>query len=380
MPMHVVTRQAPGPALVFITAAGQPGLPDAHQARELFGRIAAALLQSHAAILQERVFVGRRDLRGFREARAAAYREFIDLVEPTWLSLPDGSPPGVEVFAVRADHRPAPLCAGNLRGRILDLPGCRWLALNGVSAPAAGDGAAQVWASLEQAECWAKQAGADFRAVARTWMFMHGIHGWYNSFNAVRNEFFTRRGLLPSVHGNGDSRVPASTGIGVSPADGSRCAIDLLALTGPEASVQCFPAAGNQNPACDYGSAFARAALARSPAGQILFVSGTAAIDARGATCHVGDVAGQIRMTLDNVHAVLRQFDVRAADVVQATAYCANPEVRDTFVQRWVGEVRWPWLVVPGDICRPDLLFEVEATACPGGHSVQVDEETGSCC
>ncbi|MFQ5741420.1 MAG: hypothetical protein ACE5JX_20680, partial [Acidobacteriota bacterium] len=75
---------------------------------------------------------------------------------------------------------------------------------------------------------------------------------------------------------------------------------------------------------------------------------------------------GQIRMTLDCTNAVLDDLRCPRSDVVQAVAYCKTAEVEERFRQRQVethiGE--WPWLIIRGDICRDDLLFEAEVTAC----------------
>ena len=167
-----------------------------------------------------------------------------------------------------------------------------------------------------------------------------------------------------------DGCLPASTGIGISPGNGSRCAIDLFAALGANGSLHRYDVAGRQRSAYEYGSAFARAAVAQTPAGRTIFVSGTAAIDARGLTCHLDNIPGQIQMTLDNVTAVLSQFSVKPCDAVQAIAYCANSAVVETFVQHYRTKYPWPWLTMIGDVCRPDLLFEVEITVCPGAKAV----------
>ena len=51
-------------------------------------------------------------------------------------------------------------------------------------------------------------------------------------------------------------------------------------------------------------------------------------------------------------------------DVVQALAYCKTAEVEETF-KRLGRQLDWPWITVVCDICRDDLLFEVEAIAMP---------------
>ena len=68
--------------------------------------------------------------------------------------------------------------------------------------------------------------------------------------------------------------MPASTGIGVSPVLG-RIAMDVFAAWGGQDAVAQFQAAGNQRSACEYGSAFARAARVRTPGGVSVFCSGT---------------------------------------------------------------------------------------------------------
>ncbi|HEX2972234.1 MAG TPA: Rid family hydrolase, partial [Tepidisphaeraceae bacterium] len=252
---------------------------------------------------------------------------------------------------------------GAAQGRILEQNGHRWLAASGLTSPEAGDGARPTRATFQKAEALLQQAGADLRNVARTWFFMDHILDWYGQFNQARTEVFVSRGVIGAP--GTENRMPASTGIGVSPALGAKCSLDLLAVVGGNDLVRRYHAAGKQRSAYEYGSAFARAAEVVMPAGKAVYVSGTAAIDADGATCHVGDAAGQVQMTLENVVAVLRQMGCEPRDAVQAMAYCATPEVREVFESCWQRELPWPWVTLIGDVCRPDLLFEVEVTARP---------------
>ena len=52
-------------------------------------------------------------------------------------------------------------------------------------------------------------------------------------------------------------------------------------------------------------------------------------------------------------------------DVVQVIAYCKTTEIGKVF-DAIKGDFSWPWITVICDVCRPDLLFEIEATAMPG--------------
>jgi hypothetical protein len=51
-------------------------------------------------------------------------------------------------------------------------------------------------------------------------------------------------------------------------------------------------------------------------------------------------------------------------DVVQVVAYCKTTEVEKIF-NASKNALAWPWVTVICDICRPELLFEIEATAMP---------------
>ncbi len=356
---------------IYITATPHAFGPLPQQADQIFSRIAAVLRQHHASICQERVFAPPASIPTLRALRREAYRELDDSVEPAWLAAAAGADriAAVQVHAVRSAGRPRPLCIDGIPlGRLFEQNGCRWITASAISDPNAGDAPAQARAAFEKAEILLKQVGADFRSVARTWIFMDNILDWYDQFNQTRNSLFIDRGIL--LRGQSEGRMPASTGIGVSPASPAKCAMDLFAVAGNGDYLQRFHAAGKQRSAYEYGSAFARAAAAKTPAGRTVFVSGTAAIDAAGATCHVGDPAGQIQMTLENVTAVLNQMDTNARDVVQAIAYCANPQVREVFESCWADTLPWPWVILIGDVCRQDLLFEVEVTACPGARQI----------
>jgi hypothetical protein len=51
-------------------------------------------------------------------------------------------------------------------------------------------------------------------------------------------------------------------------------------------------------------------------------------------------------------------------DVVQAIAYCKTTEEEEIF-NTVKNNLPWPWVTMICDICRPELLFEIEATAMP---------------
>jgi len=350
---------------IYISATPGEGASLQDQANELFTGIRHILSSKKAHILQERIFATKKVVEIISRTRSKAYADFDDGVVPSLLIGKQGSSgpfAGVQVHAISSDIKPQVInLNGTLRGRILRLPGRNLVTLSGISAPQFTSATEQARACLEKAQSALKQFGADFLSVARTWVWLSDILSWYDDFNQVRNKFFTERGLI----GKGSRQMmPASTGIGLSSADGSKCAMDLIAVLQPQGSPQFLPAVGKQQCALEYGSAFSRASRAITPAGETVFVSGTASIDAGGATTHIADPSGQINTTIENVRAVLTDTHCRDEDVVQAVAYCKTTEVEEIF-NTLKADLPWPLVTTICDVCRPELLFEMEATAMP---------------
>ena len=367
MPVDIRWIESSDAAEAYLTATPGSSVPPAERAREMFLGIRETLRETGARIFQERVFAAPRAIDAVRRVRSEVYGDLDDGVPPAWLAPPaglTGEIAGVQVHAVRSERASQRVHLASCgSGRVLDLGERRYVTLSGISAAEAGSPEDQARAAFEKAERLLREAGTDMLAVARTWLWLGDILSWYDGLNSVRTAFFRERGLLNNSPAA--SRMPASTGIGVKPAGDPICSLDLIAVTDAQDAVRCYGAAGNQDSAYLYGSAFSRAAQAAMPAGKTVFVSGTAAIDAQGVTCCVGDPGGQIEMTLDNVRAVLGDMGCRDEDVVQAIVYVKDTEVEEVFRTEYE-DLCWPYLTVIADVCRPELLFEVEATACPG--------------
>ncbi|MGA2499238.1 MAG: Rid family hydrolase [Tepidisphaeraceae bacterium] len=308
-----------------------------------------------------------------------------ELVSRAWQTVSRGRHDGVAPCFLAADtgqrelaiqlHAIAPIdppsiltLDGRPAARLFRAPGMRWCIGSGILPTARVEPAAQADSMFRRARALLEQAGMTLHDVARTWIFMREILDWYGPFNGARNALFIEDGLLiPGKQGD----VPASTGIGVAPATPFACIMDFIAATGHQECIQRHQAAGKQRAAYEYGSAFARAANVATPAGFTNFVSGTAAIDAAGNTCFPDDAEGQIRMTLDNVIAVLADLQCESDDVVAVIAYCKTPEVETVFRRLFMDTLPWPWVVVLADVCRDDLLFEIEATAIPSSRQLR---------
>jgi enamine deaminase RidA (YjgF/YER057c/UK114 family) len=367
MAVKIETRSIESSAAteIYISATPRQNAPPRKQAEQIFRGIRDTLRSKNARILQERVFATKTVMEILSRARRAAYvgSGLDDGVAPSFLVGDEGTIgpiAGVQVYALSGDVETEVIDVDEVpRGRVLRAAGHRLITLSGVSVPHLTQATEQARACLEKAEAALREHGTDFLSVARTWMWLKDILSWYDDFNRVRNKFFTERGMIGA--GTRQS-MPASTGIGLGVIDGSCCGMDLFAVLEPASSTAYVQASGKQQCALEYGSAFSRASRAITPAGQTVFVSGTASIDAAGATTNINDAWGQINATIENVRAVLRDMNVADDDVVHVVAYCKTTEIERVF-NTIKGKFTWPWITAICDICRTDLLFEIEATA-----------------
>ena len=348
---------SPAATEIYLTVTSRAGTAK-RQAEEIYSAIAARLHDAGAHIVSERLFASGDAMAIALETRYQIYGPLNDGVRPTLLLSRDVNHEiaGVQLHAIAGIDKPKILYH---TARQFDSGDRHYLTASGLCAPRHATGAAQTTAAFHQAQTLLAHAGASMQDVARTWIWMDDILSWYPDLNRARTDFFKQCGLLSSP-----GQLPASTGIGISPARG-KVAIDLFAAWGTSNTVTRFHSAGHQRSAYEYGSAFARAARVLTPAGPTIFFSGTAAIDAAGATCFVNDIPGQIDMTLENIQAVLGDLSCDENSVLHALAYCKNREVVNCFNTRFRPKLNWPCLTLVADVCRDDLLFEVEVTASP---------------
>jgi enamine deaminase RidA (YjgF/YER057c/UK114 family) len=118
-----------------------------------------------------------------------------------------------------------------------------------------------------------------------------------------------------------------------------------------------------QQDAFKYGSAFSRGALLEGPDISLIQVSGTAAIDTQGQSLYPGDVRAQIDCTFDKIAALLEPEGAALADIVAASVFIKRPEDALAYQERAAarGLSNLPAVIMVADICRDDLLFEIDA-------------------
>lgn len=201
--------------------------------------------------------------------------------------------------------------------------------------------------------------GFCFKDVVRTWFYLDHILEWYPDFNAVRNSFFEKKGLYGGM-------LPASTGIGLSNPCGTAVVAHAFAVKPKRRTFEIIEVASPlQCPALNYKSSFSRAIELKSQKRKYLFISGTASIAPGGKTAHTGDVGAQISLTLDVVSKILESSGMDWKNICQGIAYFTD--MQDLALFREICSARklpdFPLACINADICRPDLLFELEADA-----------------
>ena len=92
-------------------------------------------------------------------------------------------------------------------------------------------------------------------------------------------------------------------------------------------------------------------------------VSGTAAIGATGMSLYQDDIRAQIEYTLDTIESLIAQKGARLEDVCAGTVFLKHPEYEAIYreIARERGLDNVPCLCVVANICREDLLFEIDA-------------------
>ncbi len=204
-----------------------------------------------------------------------------------------------------------------------------------------------------------EENGFAFTDTIRTWIYLDRLLEWYTEFNRTRTAFFEASGIFHAI-------VPASTGIGASNPFGTAILMDVLAVQpkNGRVTIQAVPSP-LQNPALDYKSSFSRAVELDFPDYRSLLISGTASIDINGRSVHQGDAEMQIRLTMEVVSALLESRSMSWCDLFRGIAYFKDMAYLPVYrrVADALGIPRFPLAISHADVCRNDLLFEIEVDA-----------------
>lgn len=271
----------------------------------------------------------------------------------------------------------------------VDYDGIRWIYAAGGSLNQGGLSAyEQAAAAFRVMDGVLKRTGATFEDVARVWLYqgciteeVDGVER-YRELNRARTDFFAgiafdRRPVM-AAGGRGTAVYPASTGIGTMEhglmtaclaVQTKRPDVALLPLENPlQVSSFDYPEHYSKK-----SPKFARAMAIRAGDHVTTWISGTASI-VNSETVHKGDVAKQTEQTLTNIERLISAenfarfgwSDAGATldDLAKIRVYVKHPEDYEKcreVCERRLGPI--PAIYAQADVCRPDLLVEIEGVA-----------------
>tara|TARA_R110002050_G_scaffold1244_4_gene8641 strand:+ start:75174 stop:76256 length:1083 start_codon:yes stop_codon:yes gene_type:complete len=197
----------------------------------------------------------------------------------------------------------------------------------------------------------------------------------YAQFNLGRQDAFLAHGR--DIEGN----VPAACALGFESIGAEQNSLTIAFLAGrvmPKSIENPRQISAYQYPQ-QYGPrspTFCRASLVRLGVDDILFLSGTASIVGHE-TLHPSDVVAQTRETIENIKAVLAEanrqlketkFELSTLHYTVYVRHHADLDLIRNELKRYVGDALQA-VYLQANVCRQDLLVEIEATA---GHSVMI--------
>ncbi|GAB6166734.1 hypothetical protein JCM19992_27340 [Thermostilla marina] len=238
-----------------------------------------------------------------------------------------------------------------------------------------------------------------FDQVIRTWLYLGGIvegegdKQRYKELNRARTDFFQGIRFMADrlVKKDVGCVYPASTGIG---ADDREIAMSCIALATDRSDIVAMPLENpRQTAAFEYGAfyspkspKFSRAVALSCGNYATILISGTASIT-NSETQHIGDVEAQTHETLDNIAALIGEPNLARHGLPQLGTTLENLALVRVYVKRQedfektravcqarLGDV--PTIYAIADVCRDDLLVEIEGMAfsqrggapCGDGH------------
>jgi len=216
---------------------------------------------------------------------------------------------------------------------------------------------------FQTAERLLEEQGAKYSDVVRTWFYLEDIVDWYDAFNRIRNLNYQKFGVMPS---DSDTRLrlPASTGIAGRNPQKASVVLDLYAIVAPPNHPPCYEqlTSVGQMDAYKYGSAFSRGALIKGSDYTYITLSGTAAIDEKGVSLFINDPERQIACTFEKAMVLLDSHGAALSNSAAAVAYIKHANHVDLFRQKAeeYGLGHLPVVCIVADICRRELLFELE--------------------
>jgi enamine deaminase RidA (YjgF/YER057c/UK114 family) len=367
-----------GSEQIYLTAIiEQPDVDPVNACQEMYQKIYELLLNKNLRIFHERVFGNL----NFYDSLLKIRQKF-----PTFKDEPftyiegdtywGGGLAGLQIHAVKQPAHEQDLTTiefdNSICGRIWRNHDTTYLSLQTITDRQISNSQRdrQTAAVFDRINAILNQYQLKFSNVVRTWIYLTDILDWYDEFNQVRTEKFKEFNIFqnaPAENNIDTIYLPASTGISGRNPLGSWSAVDVLAVGNKNNSeLAVYPLTrGEQRSAFRYGSAFSRGICLQNSAYRQLLVSGTAAINANGQSMHFNDSEAQIYKTFEIVESLIKKEGAQLKDICSATIFLKNRE--DIAIYKEIIDKlklqNMPAIIVIADVCRDELLFEIDAIA-----------------
>lgn len=374
--------------LARLAVMAMPGLRGGfrEQAEELFAQVACIIGHHPTPLTATTMMVFLRDGADEVEAEALLRARFGDAMPVTTFVVQPpcgGAALGVELWALGGPGVKVERLGPELL--TVESDGIRWIHCGGIRGVT---GSARAYeeslSAFEQMRSRLAGAGVGFDQVVRTWLYVNQINSGapgrqrYQELNRARTDFYggIRFGSKARAACAPETIYPASTGIGTS---GTGIRMSCMALDSQRPDVFLLPLENpQQTPAYDYQAVhspqspkFSRAMAVVQGHFVSTLLSGTASI-VNSQTCHPGDIVRQTEQTIENIERLIApenfaQHGLPGAgatlrDIAKLRVYVKRPE--DYEACRAVCERRLPRspaIYLQADVCRPELLVEIEA-------------------
>ena len=197
--------------------------------------------------------------------------------------------------------------------------------------------------------------------IFRNWVYMRDIDNNYQGMVEARKALFEEVGLTKGTN------YIASTGIeGLAENPSDLVMMDSLGIVGLDpGQITYMNAPDYLCPTFNYNVTFERGTRIIYGDRSHYYISGTASINAKGETLHIGNVCKQTERAIINIQALLNAYDSTLDDLKFAVVYLRDPSdvsiveeiLKDVFLQQTT------WIIVVGAVCRHQWLIEIEGIA-----------------
>ncbi len=270
--------------------------------------------------------------------------------------------------------------------------GLHWVYIAGLRSDQIVHGAyAEAHCTFGELATRLEKVGVTFKDVPRIWLYQGGINDneqtdsgeeieRYRELNRARTDFFDQQKAIGQLILTPEGKVQyaASTGIGMA---GDGLVIGCLALQTDREDVGLLPLENpQQTSSFEYSSEFSIKSPKFSRAMAVTlgdyvttWVSGTASI-LNSESMHLGDIEKQTEQTIDNIERLISRENFRRhglggagaklTDLAKVRVYVRRPEDYEkcqAVCRRRFGDL--PTIYAQADICRRDLLVEIEGVA-----------------